>query len=54
MFIAMVPAIDVDFMKFGGNDRVLTSVSAKRRKEDRQLFLHWPGPIGKCTGEVKY
>lgn len=43
----MVPAIDVHFMKFGGNDRVLTSGRAKRRNEDRRLFVHWPGLIWK-------
>ena len=42
-----MPAIDVHFMKLGGNDRVLTSGRAKRRNEDRRLFVHWPGLIWK-------
>ena len=47
MFRTMLPAVGVDSMKSGGNERGLTSGSAERKIRCRQLFVHWLGLIQK-------
>jgi hypothetical protein len=43
----MLPAVGVDFMKAGGNERGLTSGGVERKIRCRQLFVHWLGLIQK-------